>query len=51
VVDALSRRSGRYPLVGLILLRFGFDYEHTGKLDYLALYRPGTGTFWLLKKR
>ena len=28
---------------------FAFDYDHSGKLDYLALYRPGTGTFWILK--
>jgi DNA-binding winged helix-turn-helix (wHTH) protein len=23
---------------------FGFDYDHSGKLDHLVLYRPGTGT-------
>jgi thermitase len=28
---------------------FAYDYEHTGKLDHLALYRPGTGTVWFLK--
>jgi hypothetical protein len=28
---------------------FAFDYAHTGKLDHLAIYRPGTGTFWILK--
>ena len=28
---------------------FAFDYDHSGKLDYLVLYRPGTGTIWILK--
>lgn len=28
---------------------FAFDYDHSGKLDHIALYRPGTGTFWILK--
>lgn len=28
---------------------FAFDYDSSGKLDHLALYRPGTGTFWILK--
>ena len=28
---------------------FAFDYDHSGKLDHLAMYRPGTGTFWILK--
>jgi subtilisin family serine protease len=27
-----------------------FDYEHTGRLDHLVLYRPGTGTIWILRK-
>ncbi|MEV4077239.1 S1 family peptidase [Nonomuraea fuscirosea] len=26
-----------------------FDYEHTGKLDHLLLYRPGAETVWILK--
>jgi hypothetical protein len=26
-----------------------FDYDHTGKLDHLLLYRPGFGTVWILK--
>jgi hypothetical protein len=25
------------------------DYDSSGKLDHLALYRPGTGTIWILK--
>jgi len=28
---------------------FAFDYDHSGKLDHLVLYRPGTGTMWILK--
>jgi hypothetical protein len=26
-----------------------FDYEHSGKLDYLVLYRPGTGTISIVR--
>jgi hypothetical protein len=29
---------------------FAFDYDSSGKLDHLALYRPGTGTMWILRK-
>jgi len=28
---------------------FAFDYEHSGKMDYIVSYRPGTGTLWILK--
>jgi hypothetical protein len=28
---------------------FAFDYDGSGKLDHIALYRPGTGTMWILK--
>jgi len=28
---------------------FTFDYEHSGKLDYLVFYRPGTGMIWILR--
>jgi hypothetical protein len=28
---------------------FAFDYNSTGKLDHLVLYRPGTGTIWILR--
>ncbi|MBV8279616.1 MAG: VCBS repeat-containing protein [Verrucomicrobia bacterium] len=28
---------------------FAFDYDGSGKLDHLVLYRPGTGTIWFLK--
>jgi hypothetical protein len=26
-----------------------FDYEHSGKLDHLILYRPGAGKFYIIK--
>jgi hypothetical protein len=29
---------------------FAFDYDHSGKLDHIALYRPGTGTMWILRR-
>jgi hypothetical protein len=28
---------------------FAFDYDHSGKLDHLVFYRPGTGTISILK--
>jgi DNA-binding winged helix-turn-helix (wHTH) protein len=28
---------------------FAFDYDHSGKLDHLVLYRPGTEMLWVLK--
>ena len=28
---------------------FAFDYNSSGKLDHLALYRPGHGTIWILR--
>jgi hypothetical protein len=28
---------------------FGFDYLHSGTPDHLVLYRPGTGTLWILR--
>jgi hypothetical protein len=29
---------------------FAFDYDSSGKLDHLVLYRPGTGTIWIMNK-
>jgi hypothetical protein len=26
-----------------------FDYDHSGKLDHLLLYRPGFGTVWIMR--
>jgi hypothetical protein len=28
---------------------FSFDYSGSGHQDHLALYRPGTGTIWILR--
>ena len=39
---------GGYNLLSPADPVFAFDYDSNGKLDYLALYRPGTGTMWLL---
>src|SRR5258708_1617581 len=40
---------GGYDLKSTADLAFAFDYDGSGKLDHLALYRPGTGTMWILK--
>jgi hypothetical protein len=29
---------------------FAFDYDSSGKTDHLVLYRPGTGTIFIIKK-
>ncbi|AOI72713.1 hypothetical protein WI29_32885 [Burkholderia ubonensis] len=40
---------GGYDLKSPADRAFAFDYDSSGKLDHLALYRPGTGTIWILK--
>jgi hypothetical protein len=40
---------GGYDLKSAADTAIPFDYEHSGKLDYLLFYRPGTGTVWILK--
>jgi hypothetical protein len=42
---------GGYDLKSPADLIFPYDYAQTGKQDYLALYRPGTGTFWILRNQ
>ncbi|MGX8908915.1 zinc metalloprotease [Streptomyces netropsis] len=42
---------GGYDLKSPADQAFAFDYESSGKSDHLALYRPGTGTFWILRNR
>jgi hypothetical protein len=42
---------GGYDLASPADLAFAFDYDHSGKLDYISLYRPGTGTFWILQNQ
>jgi hypothetical protein len=40
---------GAYDLKSAADRVFAFDYDGTGKLGHLALYRPGTGTFWIMR--
>ena len=40
---------GGYDLRSSADRAFAFDYDSSGKLDHLVLYRPGTGTIWILK--
>lgn len=42
---------GGYDLKSPNDLVFAFDYKHSGRLDHIALYRPGTGTFWILQHK
>ena len=30
---------------------FAFDYNSSGRLDHLVIYRPGTGTIWILQNQ
>ncbi|MGZ2749927.1 FG-GAP-like repeat-containing protein [Burkholderia stagnalis] len=39
---------GGYDLASPADRAFAFDFDGSGKLDHLALYRPGTGTIWIL---
>ncbi|KAJ6167672.1 hypothetical protein N7497_000515 [Penicillium chrysogenum] len=47
--DGLGNGIGGYDLKSSADQAFAFDYDHSGKLDHLALYRPATGTIWILK--
>jgi hypothetical protein len=40
---------GGYDLADNRDRAFAFDYTSTGRLDHLALYRPGSGTIWILR--
>lgn len=40
---------GGYDLRSPADRAFAFDYNSSGKLDHIALYRPGTGIFWILE--
>jgi hypothetical protein len=40
---------GGYDLADPADRAFAFDYNSNGRLDHLALYRPGTGTMWILR--
>ena len=43
------RTIGGYDLASVLDQVFAFDYDGSGKLDHLVLYRPGTGSIWILK--
>jgi hypothetical protein len=40
---------GGYDLRSPADVAFAYDWDHGGIKDHVALYRPGTGTFWVLK--
>lgn len=40
---------GGYDLKSSADIVFAFDYNHSGKLDHIALYRPGNGSFFIVK--
>ena len=39
---------GGYALLSPADRVFAFDYDHSGKLDHLVLYRPGDGVCFIL---
>lgn len=49
VVQSGSRGIGGYDLKSPYDLIIPFDYEGSGKLDHLLLYRPGGGAAWILR--
>ena len=41
---------GEYNLADRRDVAFAYDWAHTGRRDHIALYRPGTGTFWVIAR-
>jgi Cysteine-rich secretory protein family len=41
---------GGYDLKSAADRAFAFDYDGSGKLDHLVLYRPGTCTMWIMNR-
>jgi hypothetical protein len=41
---------GTYDLLSEADRAFAFDYDSSGKLDHLVLYRPGEGAIYILKR-
>ncbi|KAJ7756630.1 hypothetical protein B0H16DRAFT_1224851, partial [Mycena metata] len=41
---------GGYDLLSAGDLAFGYDYDGIGTPNYIALYRPGTGAFWIAQQ-
>ena len=46
-----GRGIGGYDLKSDSDRALAFDYDHSGNLDHIVLYRPGTGTIWILRNR
>src|SRR5689334_11082983 len=42
---------GGYDLASPADQAFAFDYNHSGKLDHLVLYRPGAGAIYILANK
>lgn len=40
---------GQYNLLGPYDSALAFDYDHSGKMDHIILYRPGSGIIWIIK--
>jgi len=41
---------GHYNLADHRDTAFAYDWAHTGRRNHIALYRPGTGTFWVVAR-
>ena len=42
---------GQYDLKDNRDMLFAFDYDRSGRADHLCCYRPGEGTFWIIKRK
>ncbi|KAK4448426.1 immune inhibitor A peptidase M6-domain-containing protein [Podospora aff. communis PSN243] len=42
---------GGYDFASPSDVAFAFDWTHSGKNDHVAIYRPGTGTFWVVGRQ
>ena len=49
--DPETKGIGGYDLDSTSDRAFAFDYEGTGKLDHIVLYRPGTGIVWVVGRK
>jgi hypothetical protein len=47
--DSSVNGIGGYDFLSSQDRAIAFDYNHSGKLDHIAVYRPGNGTFWILE--
>lgn len=51
IVSAQFNGIGGYDLKSTADLAFAFDYNSTGNLDHIVLYRPGAGTIFIEEKQ